>query len=273
MTAPSWLAFHQCYEHADRHTTISQRWAGTSSARARAARWGSRRLGQLYVRGQRRVSRPPVPFLPDACRHCAGIRQPGLPGDVQVQGRERRLKRTLLPVDRTSFWIVMTAAAQGKTFPRRRTPVLLCADAVGTNPDPPAREVSELGTRSGSALLKQDEARFGQHPLLPGGQAAAGHYKKHALICRGQGLSAARLRGDATRPAAGCQRRHRLAWLMRGAARVRMRSAARVRLRRWPALPSARTSAQRSRRFLRRRPRSWRSARARRRLAGRPWSS
>jgi hypothetical protein len=31
----------------------------------------------------------------------------------------------------------------------------------------------ELETRSGSALLEQDEARFGQHPLLPSGQAAA----------------------------------------------------------------------------------------------------
>ena len=31
-----------------------------------------------------------------------------------------------------------------------------------------------LVTRSGSAFLEQDEARFGQHPLLPGGQAAAG---------------------------------------------------------------------------------------------------
>jgi len=40
-------------------------------------------------------------------------------------------------------------------------------------PEPPARGVSELETRSGSALLEQDEARFGQHPLLPGGQAAA----------------------------------------------------------------------------------------------------
>jgi len=42
------------------------------------------------------------------------------------------------------------------------------------NPEPPAREPSELVTRSGSAFLEQDEARFGQHPLLPGGQAAAG---------------------------------------------------------------------------------------------------
>src|SRR5207244_13049721 len=41
VTAPSWPASHQCYEHAGRHTTMSQRWAGTSSAHARAARWGS----------------------------------------------------------------------------------------------------------------------------------------------------------------------------------------------------------------------------------------
>src|SRR6185312_12555358 len=36
------------------------------------------------------------------------------------------------------------------------------------------RAVSELGTRSASALLEQYETRFGQHPLFPGGQAVAG---------------------------------------------------------------------------------------------------
>ena len=51
----------------------------------------------------------------------------------------------------------------------------LCACHRGRGkPKPAARGVSELETRSGSALLEQDEARFGQHPLLPGGQAAAG---------------------------------------------------------------------------------------------------
>jgi hypothetical protein len=45
---------------------------------------------------------------------------------------------------------------------------------IAANATAPAREVSELVTRSGSALLEQNEARFGQHPLLPGGQAAAG---------------------------------------------------------------------------------------------------
>jgi hypothetical protein len=42
------------------------------------------------------------------------------------------------------------------------------------NPEPPARGASELRTRSASALLEQYEARLGQHPLLPRGQAAAG---------------------------------------------------------------------------------------------------
>ena len=42
------------------------------------------------------------------------------------------------------------------------------------NPEPSARGTSELKTRSASALLEQYEACFGQHPLLPGGQAAAG---------------------------------------------------------------------------------------------------
>ncbi len=37
------------------------------------------------------------------------------------------------------------------------------------NLEPPAHRVSELGTRSASALLQQYETRFGQHPLLPGG--------------------------------------------------------------------------------------------------------
>jgi hypothetical protein len=49
-----------------------------------------------------------------------------------------------------------------------------CAAVDAENPEPPAHRTSELETRSGSALLEQDEARFGQHPLLPGGQAAAG---------------------------------------------------------------------------------------------------
>jgi hypothetical protein len=42
------------------------------------------------------------------------------------------------------------------------------------NREPPARGTSELETRSPSAFLEQYEARFGQHPLLPTGQAAAG---------------------------------------------------------------------------------------------------
>ena len=49
-----------------------------------------------------------------------------------------------------------------------------CAAVDAENPEPPAHRTSELETRSASALLEQDEARFGQHPLLPGGQAAAG---------------------------------------------------------------------------------------------------
>ena len=49
VTAPSWPASHQCYEHAGRHPTTPQRWAGISSAHARAARWGSRGLGHLYM--------------------------------------------------------------------------------------------------------------------------------------------------------------------------------------------------------------------------------
>ena len=42
------------------------------------------------------------------------------------------------------------------------------------NPEPLARGTGELETRSPSAFLKQYAARFGQHPLLPRGQAAAG---------------------------------------------------------------------------------------------------
>jgi hypothetical protein len=49
-----------------------------------------------------------------------------------------------------------------------------CAAVGAKNPEPPARGTSELETRSASALLEQYEARSGQHPLLPGGQAAAG---------------------------------------------------------------------------------------------------
>lgn len=41
-------------------------------------------------------------------------------------------------------------------------------------PESPARGSSEPRTRSASALLEQYEACLGQHPLLPGGQAAAG---------------------------------------------------------------------------------------------------
>jgi hypothetical protein len=42
------------------------------------------------------------------------------------------------------------------------------------NPESPALGTGEIKTRSASALLEQYEACFGQHPLLPGGQAAAG---------------------------------------------------------------------------------------------------
>jgi hypothetical protein len=42
------------------------------------------------------------------------------------------------------------------------------------NPESPARGTGELKTRSASALLEQYEARFGEHPHLPGGQSAAG---------------------------------------------------------------------------------------------------
>jgi hypothetical protein len=49
-----------------------------------------------------------------------------------------------------------------------------CTAVSADNPESPARGTSELKTRSASALLEQDEACFGQHPLLPGGQAAAG---------------------------------------------------------------------------------------------------
>ena len=42
------------------------------------------------------------------------------------------------------------------------------------SPEPTAHRVSELETQSASALLEQYEARFGQHPLLSGGQTAAG---------------------------------------------------------------------------------------------------
>jgi hypothetical protein len=41
------------------------------------------------------------------------------------------------------------------------------------NPESSARGTGEIKTRSASALLEQYEACFGQHPLLPGGQAAA----------------------------------------------------------------------------------------------------
>src|SRR5207244_4226412 len=42
VTAPWRLACHQCYEHAGRHPTMPQRWAATRSARAHAARRGTR---------------------------------------------------------------------------------------------------------------------------------------------------------------------------------------------------------------------------------------
>jgi hypothetical protein len=42
------------------------------------------------------------------------------------------------------------------------------------NPESPARGTGEIKTRSASALLEQYEACFGQHPLLPRGQAATG---------------------------------------------------------------------------------------------------
>ena len=42
------------------------------------------------------------------------------------------------------------------------------------NPEWSARGTGEIKTRSASALLEQYEACFGQHPLLSGGQAAAG---------------------------------------------------------------------------------------------------
>jgi len=61
---------------------MSQRWAGTSSARARAARWGSRGLGHLYARGQRWVSRPPDPSLPE--------RLPALRGYTTTRSTRRR---------------------------------------------------------------------------------------------------------------------------------------------------------------------------------------
>ena len=58
------------------------------------------------------------------------------------------------------------------------TGVLSCRFArtavTADNPESPARGSSEPRTRSASALLEQYEACFGQHPLLPGGQAAAG---------------------------------------------------------------------------------------------------
>jgi len=43
----------------------------------------------------------------------------------------------------------------------------------GTLSRPPATSAGWV-KRSGSAFLEQDEARFGQHPLLPRGQAATG---------------------------------------------------------------------------------------------------
>jgi len=56
--------------------------ADTSSAHARAARWGSRGLGHLYARGQRRASRPPVPSLPEHL--------PALRGNTTTRSTRRR---------------------------------------------------------------------------------------------------------------------------------------------------------------------------------------
>ena len=52
-------------------------------------------------------------------------------------------------------------------------PLSECRCRCGS-PEPPGRVTHELETRNASAFLEQYEARFGQHPLLPGGQAPAG---------------------------------------------------------------------------------------------------
>ena len=97
--------------------------------------------------------------------HVTGVRTDGddLAADLVVDATGRRS-----PID---DWLTQLGARTSATW-RAECGIAYFSRHYRVRPG--AGLPAPLVTRIVVALLEQDEARFGQHPLLPGGQAAAG---------------------------------------------------------------------------------------------------